>query len=306
MDRYWTRSSIRSSIPSGKKTKHSSSAWTITSGRRCGYRILEAERWPSEQIWALSTLVWRNVEEYTGKKAEATRRGFRKLTRQDKKFFTSELFKVIQDAITLILHCRTLCWFRTISSSTFIISDVQSVYTPSQIQIWYREGKIQVEKRQTVFFTAVYHMNKDHRDPQELDLTKPRLASCKQKWKVHQDTVYWIDIQLAQRKGLKFYQTRTNAIILYDTIPAYCISKVVVMKSEEIIYQKVYVSPRPPPKISYTNNRMNELDSEVAGSSKDTQRIQPKPKTQLSRTPNVQNKNFSGNAEELAKVLGAE
>ena len=29
---------------------------------------------------------------------------------------------------------------------------------------------------------------------------------------------------------------------------------------------------------------MNELDSEVAGSSKDTQRIQPKPKTQLSRT----------------------
>ena len=29
---------------------------------------------------------------------------------------------------------------------------------------------------------------------------------------------------------------------------------------------------------------MKKLDSEVAGSSKDTQRIQPKPKTQLSRT----------------------
>ena len=56
------------------------------------------------------------------------------------------------------------------------------------------------------------------------------------------------------------------------------------MKSEEIIYQKVYVSPRPPPKISYKDNWMNELDSEVARSSKDTQRIQPKPKTQLSRT----------------------
>ena len=56
------------------------------------------------------------------------------------------------------------------------------------------------------------------------------------------------------------------------------------MKSEEIIYQKVYVSPRPPPKISYKDNWINDLDSEVAGSSKDTQRIQPKPKTQLSRT----------------------
>ena len=125
-------------------------------------------------------------------------------------------------------------------------------------------------------------MHKNHQDPKELDLTKPRLASYKQKWKRHQNTVYWVDIQLAQWKGLKFYQTRSNAIILYDTLPAYCISKVVVMKSEEIIYQKLHVSPRPPPKISYKVNWMCDLDSDVAESSKDTQRIQPKPKTQLS------------------------
>ena len=56
------------------------------------------------------------------------------------------------------------------------------------------------------------------------------------------------------------------------------------MESEEIIYQKVYVSPRPPPNISYTDNWMIDLSSEVAGSSKETQRIQPKPKTQVSRT----------------------
>ena len=42
------------------------------------------------------------------------------LIRQDKKFFTSELFKVIRDAIPLILHHRTMCLFRTISSSTFL------------------------------------------------------------------------------------------------------------------------------------------------------------------------------------------
>ena len=66
--------------------------------------------------------------------------------------------------------------------------------------------------------------------------------------------------------------------------PAYYISKVVVMKSEEIRNQKVYVSPRPPQKISYKNNWMCDLYSDVAGSSKDTQRIQPKPKTQLSST----------------------
>ena len=115
-------------------------------------------------------------------------------------------------------------------------------------------------------------------------LTQPRLASYKQMWERHQDTVYRVDIKLAQRKGLKFYQTRCNAIILYDTLPAYCILKAIVMKSEEIIYQKVYVSPRPPPTISYKDNLMCDLDSYVAGSNKDNQRIQPKPKTELSRT----------------------
>ena len=122
-------------------------------------------------------------------------------------------------------------------------------------------------------------MDKEHKDPYKLDLTKPRLAWYKQKtWKRHQDTVYWVDIQLAQQKGLKFYQARSNAIILYDTLPACCIQKVVVMESGEIIYEKVYVSPRPPPKISFKDNWMKDLGSEVAGSSKDTQRIQPKSK----------------------------
>ena len=101
---------------------------------------------------------------------------------------------------------------------------------------------------------------------------------------MHQDTVYWVDFQLAQRKGFNFYRTRCNAIILYDTLPAYCISKVVVIESGEIIYEKVYVSPRLPPTISFKDNWMKELDSKVAGSSKDTQLIQPKPKTHLSRT----------------------
>ena len=66
------------------------------------------------------------------KKAEETKKDFSiVLIRQDKKFFTSELFKVIQDAIPMILNCRTMYLIRTISSSTFNTSDVQSIYTPS-------------------------------------------------------------------------------------------------------------------------------------------------------------------------------
>ena len=116
--------------------------------------------------------------------AEATRKDFSTvLIRQDKKFFTSELFKVIQDAIPLMLHCRTMCWFRASSSSTFVTLDVQSIYTPSQIQDWYREDKFFSRERQMVFFAAVNPMHKNHQAPKELDLTKPRHASYKQKWK---------------------------------------------------------------------------------------------------------------------------
>ena len=104
---------------------------------------------------------------------------------------------------------------------------------------------------QTVFFLLVDPMDKNHRDLDTVDLNAPRLAQYIHKaWKKHQDTVYWVDINLALKKGLKFYQTRSNAIILHETLPAYCIPKVVRMETGEVIYEKVCASPRLPPKIS--------------------------------------------------------
>ena len=47
-------------------------------------------------------------------KAEEIRKDFNiVLIHQDKKFFISELFKVIQDVISLILHYRTMYHYRT-------------------------------------------------------------------------------------------------------------------------------------------------------------------------------------------------
>ena len=73
------------------------------------------------------------------------------------------------------------------------------------------------------------------------------------------NTVYWVDFKLAQKKGLKFYQTRSNAIILYNILPAYCIPKVVRMETGEVAYEKVYASPRPPLKISFRHAWMKDL-----------------------------------------------
>ena len=96
-------------------------------------------------------------------------------------------------------------------------------------------------------------------------------------WKKHQNTVYWVDIKLAQKKGLKFYQTRSNAIILYNTLPACCIPQVIQMETGEIIHEKLYESLRRPPKISLRNNWMKELGPEVARQAGGSQPTQPNP-----------------------------
>ena len=109
-------------------------------------------------------------------------------------------------------------------------------------------------------------MDKNHKDPDVIDLSVPRRAQYLHKsWKRHQDAVHWVDMNLAMKKGLKFCQTRSsNAIILQETLPAYCIPQVVRMETEEVIYEKVYMSPRPPPKISLKHEWKREVGSEHA------------------------------------------
>ena len=96
---------------------------------------------------------------------------------------------------------------------------------------------------------------------------------------IRRDRTQWVDINLSIQKGLKFYQTRSNAIILQGTLTAYCIPKVVRVESGEIIYEKVYVSPRPPPTTSFKDNWMKEL-----GESEDSQKTQPRSNTKLLST----------------------
>ena len=108
-------------------------------------------------------------------------------------------------------------------------------------------------------------MDKNHKDPNVIDLSVPRRASyLHEAWKRHQDAEDVFDINLAIENGLEFYQTRSNAIIIQETLPAYCIPKVVRMETGEVTYEKVYMSPRPPPKISLKHEWKRQLGSEHA------------------------------------------
>ena len=94
-------------------------------------------------------------------------------------------------------------------------------------------------KRQTVFFLPIGPRDEGHQDPEKMDLNVPRRAQyLHNAWKKHQDAVYWVDINLAIRKGLAFYQTRSKAIILQGTLPAHCIPKVVRLKTGEVLYEE--------------------------------------------------------------------
>ena len=163
---------------------------------------------------------------------------------------TSVLFKDILEAISLILHYRTTCWLDLEYSLTFTMWEAHSIFTTLSAMDWYLEVKIWAEDKQCSSYLLIQEIE-SHRDPEYIDFSVPRLARYLHRaWKRHQDAVFWVDIDLGIKEGLVFYQTRSNAIILQGTLPAHCIVKVERLKTGEKLYERQYLSPRPPPKIS--------------------------------------------------------
>ena len=170
------------------------------------------------------------------------------------------------------------------------MSDVQSILH-SVISSGLIPGGQSLSNRQRVFFLPVDPRDKNHKDPDVIDLSEPRPTQYMHKaWKKHQNTVYWVDINLALRKGLKFYQTRSNAIILLETLPADCIPNVVWMENGKVIHENENMSLRPSPRISLKHEWKRELGSEharrpeVGQLSRSSQSNQPIPNPSRERT----------------------
>ena len=111
---------------------------------------------------------------------------------------------------SLIHYCRT---------KKLLPDDFAEYYEMhSNIERWQIPGgKSNRRDRQPVFFTAVNptDIQPDRREV-EHDLDKPRIAPYNT-WRSHHNPEFWCNLQLAQRKGLRFYLTRSRAItsILY-------------------------------------------------------------------------------------------
>ena len=116
--------------------------------------------------------------------------------------------------------------------------------------------------------------DESHRDLERIDFSVPRLARYMHSaWKRHQDAVFWVDIYLAIREGLTFYQTRSNAIIIQGTLPVHYISKVERLRTGELLYVRRYLSPRPPPKISLKHDHNWTKGNDQSGSTVEHQPV---------------------------------
>ena len=161
-------------------------------------------------------------------------------------FCTFVQLKDIQE-VQSILHCKTIMYcYQKVSPSIFITvgngkelrSTVNHGLTPGAVSL--------KTSRQAVFFTVVHPMvNQDGLGETLCDLSQARIAPYKNTWKRFQKTVCWCILKLAQQRGLQFSQTRPNAVILHDTLPAEFIQKAICMKTKDQLYQKESVILRP-------------------------------------------------------------
>ena len=83
----------------------------------------------------------------------------------------------------------------------------------------------------------------DKGNPMRLVTSKNR--AIQKTWKPFHYTVFWCNLKLAQQRGLHLYQTKSNAVILHDTLPAEFIEKAICMKTKDQLYQSESVILRP-------------------------------------------------------------
>ena len=270
---------IRLSFTQCQTTEYSSSSWWSTSRRGWSDWILETKRWSSEDIWVLSKLVWWFMEEQDGRRRRqqekismlcwsvrtrnslplSLSRSFR--TQSHWSFITGQcvfsgqflrvhLSHWMYNQITFHHQCRIDTGRPTLEQTTDSILPLCGSYGQRTQGSWRdRLGSTAscTKHAQSMEETSKYGVLGRHQPCSE------------EKIEVLSNTVG------------RDHSSRNTPSLLY---PESCCDGIC-----RIIYEKVCLPPRPPPRISFKDNWMKELDSEVAGSSKDSQRIQPKSKT---------------------------
>ena len=93
------------------------------------------------------------------------------------------------------------------------------------------------------------------------DLAKPRIAPHKNTWETTSKIRFLVQFEAHSReKGMQFYQTRSHAVVLYNTLPAACIEKAVCMNTQDELYQKYRSTPRVSRVVLKSNSQYGQQD----------------------------------------------
>ena len=97
------------------------------------------------------------------------------------------------------------------------------------------------------------------------DFTEPRMEHYRCKWRPSQDAVYWVNLARAQDEGLQFWQTRSDAIVVYCSVPPECIHKVISRNGVRVLFERL-ATRRPPPKVVLKSWQTQKQQQDTSGS----------------------------------------
>ena len=86
-------------------------------------------------------------------------------------------------------------------------------------------------------------------EPHSFDYTDLQKQCFETQWKRNQDAVYLIKLSRAQDQGLRFWKTKSFAIITDTTVLGDCIDRVTSQKGDRVIFEW-FATPRPAPKVT--------------------------------------------------------
>ena len=108
--------------------------------------------------------------------------------------------------------------------------------------------------RQKNFFTPLDPVSSDANEAELItDFNKARKVHYQIHWRPEQDVVYWVHLRSAQSAGLEFWQTGSNAIVTYQSVPKECIVKVVSESGKREMFAR-QLTPREGPKVTRREN----------------------------------------------------
>ena len=98
-------------------------------------------------------------------------------------------------------------------------------------------GQETKEGRRTIFFTPLNPFGKDEEEEAvHGDLSVPKKLHYSSNWTHDQDAVYWAKLFRAQDQELRFWQTKSHAIIVHDLVPLDCIFKVIAKNGARTLF----------------------------------------------------------------------